>query len=98
MRPVVCPVLGELRLRAGWVLLHHPLPPLPGQGHGITENRAGKPWSFILGMNRRSFWASGDGWKKEACSLFSQTLDSVEAFCYSWNRRSTPSKQQMSDS
>jgi hypothetical protein len=41
-------------------------------------------------MNRRSFWASGDGWEKEC--LFSQQLDSEAAFCYYWNKSSIMGK------
>lgn len=47
------------------MLLVHPVSSVKASGGGccFTEIRAGKPWSFMPGMNRRSFewWGRGAG-------------------------------------
>ncbi len=44
----------------------------------FTENRAGKPWSFMPGMNRRSFEGGGDGWEPGAAALWRGRVKSNE--------------------
>ncbi len=46
----------------------------------LTEKRAGKPWSFVPGMNRRSFEGAEDGGNQE--KLLFGGLDCEQEVCY----------------